>query len=159
MSDIHNWTFRHYGAATFDPQHVYTHQGQANLTKPAFGLWASPIGEEFGTWREWCIGEQWGCASNPACPFFDFTLSPDANIAVVLEKRDLDHYPFWESGPLISRFLADAYLASGFDGIYCKILGHDPDVSLYLPLYAWDCDSIVVTNLDVVCPVEALVTA
>jgi len=169
--------YRHYGSNKFDP-------GKCNIElepvicrylKPRGGLWASPIGDEYFTWKEWCEGEEFHLER--LREYFDFKLKPDSRVMTITSLEDCEQLlpylysdsrmilPFNGNGELVNMINMDKLL-NDYDAIelihsdnYNILhLGWNPeDIPIPSTLkmfagsfYSWDVDSIVINNPDIV---------
>ena len=134
----------HYGHATFDPNMFKPIQNEQCWVKPKGGLWASPIDAKLG-WKDWCEREEFReCIEENS---FRFTL-PEANIFVIDSVEKLKDLPTISNsiGISISTLIDfEKCIALGYDAIELNL---SADYRLYLDLYGWDCDSILVMNPD-----------
>ena len=120
------------------------------FTKPEGGLWASRKGDEIG-WKNWCENEEFHL--NKLDQSFELTLKDSANILVLKDREQLDYLPGlnydgyfynkyeWTSGC----FLDFEKLSKEYDAIELVNIGQ-----FYWALYGWDCNSILITNPDIV---------
>lgn len=121
---------------------------------PESAFWASPEDAEFG-WKDWTEREEFGLSEN----IIRFCLADNAKILRIESEDDLNKIPCRKSeitdmlglciGTLEPDF--DAMRNEGYDGMEV-IISNDP--TLYLALYGWDADSIVIWNPDVVKVIE-----
>lgn len=126
------------------------------LNKPSGGLWASPTDSEFG-WKDWCESEDYKIENLDT--WTKFNLKGSAKILVINSFFDL--MMAWKKYPLntgrsgyfeykILDFLAIE--RDGYDGVLLTERGneecHLPMNETFLDLNAWDCESIVLFNLD-----------
>ena len=144
--------YRHFGASRFDLSHQYPGQGQLHPigVKPGWGLWASPVGDNFFTWEEWCRDNDWDLGQLDR--HFDFTLDPTAKVLTLTTMDELSNSGVFYSADMRSPRIAwwldlGSYLTLGYDAIYVSAMTCR---DLYWALYGWDCDSICVTNPAVV---------
>lgn len=148
----------HYGHSKFDPNRWEDVRGSEGgfFNKPDGGLWASPVDAERG-WHLWCKRESF--LTNRLKKSFRFGLSPDARILELTPEN------VWElpvDSALLKRFgefcrdrngLGTVHgidfekLAKDYDVLVCSISKY-PD--LYMLLYGWDCDCILVLNKEVI---------
>lgn len=117
------------------------------LNKPPFGFWASPFGDEYYGWKEWCEGEKWH--TDTLKKSFIFTLRPDAKILTVTCNSDIE--PYLKRDPVFrytNRYCVDfEKLMYKFDAM--ELIHGDNFEELHMiPGYFnnWDVDSIVIWN-------------
>lgn len=137
----------HYGHKSFDRNRFAPIRNRRCFTKPDGGLWASPVDAEFG-WKQWCDSEKFReCRMEDA---FCFTLAPGARVLYIDNVCVLDGLPqvkneFSYSGWCQLDF--EKLLEMGYDAVEMSL---SSDGRLYMELYGWDCDSIVILNPDVI---------
>jgi hypothetical protein len=150
----------HYGHKEFDKEQFQEIKNWHFRNKPIGGLWASPVNAEYG-WKEWN-------KSNEFVPIeennsFKFTLSPAANILVISSVDDIDKLPSQTYDDPSLTYLAkltemtgsksidfETIKNNGYDAVELKF---SEDTGLYMTMYGWDCDSIVILNPDIVEPI------
>ena len=133
------------------------------INKPDGGLWASPTDSEWG-WKDWCEAEDFNVGTLTS--WTKFILKGTAKLLVIDGLLDLmkciDKYPLEipEYRGIFSerRFIDfEAIERDGFDGVFLTELGncqcHLPmdeifDIEKYQDLNAWDCESVILFNLD-----------
>lgn len=148
--------FIHYGSNEFKPELVqFKNPNKADnpgcLNKPSFGLWASPIGDEYYTWEEFCEGFNMDSFNKS----FSFTLADNAKI---LKINSIDEWSYfcnqfgkipdydYEKQCELKVKIWDN-ITKNFDAFflyYSNFPGWDLNFS------SWDVDSLVVFNHDVV---------
>ena len=140
-------TYIHYGCCEFKREKFVMPSTRKYNNKPNGGLWASDVNAKYG-WKNWCEENDWdGCLLNQS---FSFRLSNKANVVRINWLSDLDQLPEqkdareWTS---IRSVDYDKLIADGVDAIEFNISN---DWSLYMGLYGWDCDSLLVLNPDVI---------
>lgn len=137
----------HYGADAFNPSHGFP------VVKPHGGLWASRKRASYG-WAKWCEENSFrDCAAEPS---FQFIMRNPEKVAVIHNLNDLRQLPMvrdvppgmWEEIDFVE------CLRRGIDAVELCWYGEEYQDQraddLYLALYGWDCDSIVVLNPDAV---------
>ena len=149
-------TYIHYGADKFDKDKFKPIRNREYFAKPYGGLWASRDGDIEG-WKTWC--EDNGFHEEALNHSFTFTLKPSANIYTIEKPKDIYKLPRWkESDWLTPMFypdfeecirrgidaieIVDIY---GVDGVYSEC-----EDSVYMTLYGWDVNSILILNPDIV---------
>ena len=152
-----NEIYIHYGSKQYDPQKFMPIKNQILQIKPEGGLWASPIGCDFG-WKEWCERNEFrDCTDENS---FRFKLSDNANLLIINSVDDLNGLPVVEN-PLIkiSMWICldfEKLVEDGVDAIQVNMSSDSsrgkPGDGLYFKLYGWDCDSILVLNKNIIEP-------
>lgn len=150
--------FIHYGSNEFKPELVqFKNPNRADnpscLNKPSFGLWASPIGDEYFTWKDWFEREE--LYADSLNRSFSFTLSDDAKILKINSIDEwlnfcdqfgkIPDYDYEKRCELRVKIWDD--ITKNFDAFflyYSNFPGWDLNFS------SWDVDSLVVFNPDVV---------
>lgn len=138
--------------------------GQTNIgfnrfvNKPDFGLWGSPTDVSYG-WKEWCIDNYF--KTDTLDVYTKWELKPEANILVINSFEDfinvMDMYGKIDPRIPDMCYLDFSRIMKDYDGMWVTGNGnmecHYPQPykkNIYIDLNAWDCDSIVVWNPDVV---------
>ena len=135
----------HYGSAKFDKSKFKSIENIQFFNKPNGGLWGCEVGTKFG-WKEFCELENidWVNLSDS----FEFELTPEAR---VLRLHNLDDYVEFRSKYAINDIGIKLALGYDFERIAKEYDVIDFKVGeLYMALYGWDVDSIVVLNPDVI---------
>lgn len=135
----------HYGSAKFDKSKFKVIENIQFFNKPNGGLWGCEVGTKFG-WKEFCELENidWVDLSDS----FEFELKPEAK---VLRLHNLDDYVEFRSKYAINDIGIKLALGYDFERIAKEYDVIDFKVGeLYMALYGWDVDSIVVLNPDVI---------
>lgn len=161
--------YRHYGSHKFDPEKCSIELEPAILRyfKPRGGLWASPIGDEYFTWKEWCEGEEF--RTERLQEYFDFKLKPDSRVMTITSLEDCEQLlPYLYTDPSewgnminMDELLNDYDAIELIHGDNYNVLhlgGWQPPAGSISPalrmfagtFYAWDVDSIVINNPDIV---------
>lgn len=138
----------HYGATEFKPELFMPIRNEIRFTKPSGGFWASPIDADRG-WRQWCIDEDFReCNEHNS---FKFTLSESANVLLITDREQLltlPHIGDVNNMPYSTHFLDfEMLVLLGVDAVEITISG------LYMALYGWDVDSILIMNPNIVVPI------
>lgn len=141
-------TYIHYGHRCFVPDlFVSVKNKEVPNNKPQGGLWASSINAPYG-WKDWC--EDNGYFVKNINESFQFRLGFDAEVFHIHSVEDVHKMPKVEQKifPQLS-YCPDfeKMLADGIDAIELH-MSDDPD--LYMELYGWDCDCILVMNPEMV---------
>lgn len=135
----------HYGSAKFDKSKFKVIENIQFFNKPNGGLWGCEVGTKFG-WKEFCELENidWVNLSDS----FEFELTPEAR---VLRLHNLDDYVEFRSKYAINDIGIKLALGYDFERIAKEYDVIDFKVGeLYMALYGWDVDSIIVLNPDVI---------
>jgi hypothetical protein len=147
----------HYGSNSFNPDKFDPIQNKiTNLTnKPLGGLWTSPVNTKYG-WKDWCLGNDFNLEKLEKS--FTITLKEKANIFIVNSQKDLQRLPFYSEfnneNIIGFRYPKIAFdfekLAKEYDAIWLteKGLMDTQDLTFPLNLYGWDCESVLIMNLD-----------
>lgn len=153
--------FTHYGSKEYLPEMFCPVRNIPQFNKPIGGLWASPVGAEYG-WAEWCQDEEFREANLKDS--FEFKLAETARIFCIDTVADVEKMPTQEP-PQIPEELKRLLLtkepsellpikAVDFEAMaqeYDAILFNMSNaIGLYNALYGWDCDSLLVLNSDVI---------
>ena len=144
--------YRHYGSDHFDNTLVKPIKNRDTWGKPSGGFWASSVDAKV-SWREWCESEDYNMQKLKKS--FDFTLRDNAKILHIKSKADFEkikhEHPDWFIEPkwgfIEKAFLDFEKLSNLFDAIE---INAGSDRELYFNFYGWDCDSIVIFNLNCV---------
>lgn len=160
----------HYGDDHYDPAKMKRAKNQPypwNKPDGDTGLWASRVDATYG-WKDWCENENFReCIDEHS---FLFSLKPDANVVMVHCLKDLFEIPeadtsnYYSEREHIFDFIDDyridfeECLNEGIDAIELGWYGDEwadvKDDDMYMALYGWDCDCILVLNPDVIIPIE-----
>ena len=139
----------HYGNTFFDRNCFMTvKNSRCGSSKPNGGFWASPVDATWG-WKDWCDENYFRkCTEDNS---FQFHLAPTANVLVIDNISCLEGLPRAEYG----EFSHDLWVSLDFEklrdsGIDAIEYDLSADGRLYMALYGWDCDSILIMNPDVV---------
>lgn len=168
-------TYRHYGSDIFDPEKCSINLEPITLRffKPRGGLWASPIGDGYFTWKEWCKGEEFRVEQLDS--HFDFKIKPNSRVMTITSLEDCEQLlPYlytdqtmnlafnseWGNMINMNELLNDYDAIELIHGDNYSILhdGFQPAARSIAPslrmftgsFYAWDVDSIVINNPDIV---------
>ena len=127
------------------------------INKPRYGFWASPIDAEFG-WKDFC--EQNQMEDMMGGVKFTFKLSKDAKIFNIKDLDDIERLPYTSSTEIAfaeSVFVDfDELKRRGYDGVelFDSGIGHYFANKKELCFNAWDCESIVIWNPDIIIPIN-----
>ena len=148
--------FIHYGASQYNPDKFKPIKNRLLATKPEGGLWASPLGAEYG-WKEWCEGNEFHIERLENS--FQFTLAENANVLIIRSANQLHDLPKikqeFDMG-IISRVCLDfeKLARDGVDAVLVEISGDKADDltmdGLHWKLHNWDCDSIIILNKEAI---------
>jgi len=155
-------SYIHYGHREYHPEFVDLNvkSGCPLRSKPPTGLWASREDAEYG-WIDWCRDQAWpeddeefGFGNFITC--FKFKLSDDANILEIHCEDDILPYIISRDEWHLNGLKTGIGDAIDFETI--RRLGYDglelflsDDYSMHDGVFnSWDCDSIVIWNLDVI---------
>lgn len=136
----------HYGHKSFDKALFKPIKNHALLSKPDGGLWASPIDSEYG-WKDWCVSESFrDCNEDDS---FIFILATGAKVMILDSVDKLVLVPHVEQEHSVTWQCLDfeKIVELGYDAI---LYLQSEDHRLYMELYGWDCDSLLVLNPDIV---------
>ena len=145
----------HYGNNRFDIDIFKEKQSNAIdnscLNKPPYGFWASPVGSDYWTWREWCESEDWH--TDRLDTYFKFTLTKKARILTVRKREDI--FPYLVKNTRLSGCVLDFdKIMSKYDGMEL-IHGKRYNELHYNEFYSWDVDSIVIWNPYIIVPMSS----
>lgn len=146
-------TYIHYGADKFDKDKFKPITNRFAWNKPLGGLWASRENDPLG-WYRWSIDNEFH--EEALEHSFTFTLKPDANVYTIEKPKDIyalsrsskedlwphSFYPDFEE-----------CIRKGIDAIeIIDIYGTDSEGedSVYMTLYGWDVNSILIMNPEVI---------
>lgn len=140
----------HYGNTAFIPERFMPIRNIAMFSKPNGGFLASRVNAEYG-WKDWCNDNDFReCEESNS---FKFMLAENANILVINNVYDLEPFPKLKhpagiQDTLWYNFIDFEHLYS--DGIDAIEVNISADSDLYMALYGWDCDSILIMNPDII---------
>lgn len=139
-----------YGSTAFDPAIFKPIENEVCFSKPRGGMWSSRIDAKNG-WRQWCIDEDFRYYDDNDC--FRFKLKDNASVLYLTNANQLSDLPHIESS---NRYLRGTHYLDfeklqklGFDAIEVTMTN-----GLYMALYGWDVDSILIMNPDIVVPIK-----
>ena len=150
----------HYGMSEFDKS-VFKPIKNGHLeSKPFGGLWASPVNSKCG-WKDWCISE--GFCLYKLDLSFSFVLTDDAKVLHLRSGADVDKLPIYCPYPEMEDTIPTRYI--DFEKLmekYDAVELHLPEDrrcepywnSIYLKMWSWDCDSILIMNPDIIVPIK-----
>jgi hypothetical protein len=141
----------HHGSRVFSPRKFNRVQNQ-NHPKPFGGLWASPVGVEYG-WDVWCLDEDFHVEL--LALYFLFEINED-KLLVIDSVYDLELITWRETYPgrdLSFMSISPDYelMAKQYDAIHLTARGQWA-TRLTTPrnLYGWDCECVFVMNKDAI---------
>ncbi len=151
--------FIHYGHLIEKEKFVPAFDGKTKyLQKPEGGLWSSPVDSSWG-WVDWCTAEEFRTGTFKV--WTKFKLKPNTKILIVDSFDDLarifSKYAIRDKTTCFEQVLAfNKIIADGYDGMYLTENGniecHFPQIDINL--YTWDCESLVLFNMDCIEIVE-----
>lgn len=137
----------HYGDKEFDLSKFKKPKSRQYFNKPFGGLWASKINAKFG-WKDWCKENDFcSCEIENS---FTFSISDDANVLYINCVDDVGKLPDQKTDLSLTCIKTVDYemlIANGIDAIEFNISN---DWDLYMALYGWDCDSILILNPNII---------
>lgn len=137
--------FIHYGHTSFEPLSFKEPKNVEYRNKPTGGLWASPVGAAFG-WREWNDRELFcECNENNS---FTFSLADNANILTIKSMEDVEKLPLQENSEQFIKFFDFEKMVS--DKIDAILFLVSECRELYMTMYGWDCDCILILNKNII---------
>lgn len=153
-------SYIHYGSTALDPDRfVPVHNRFPFGVKPEGGLWASRT--TAGGWKQWCLDNDFHLDSLKKS--FRFHMKDQSRVYVIHTIEDAKRLPQVVLAPefkhlrMPNTILIDFEKCRkmGIDGIELRYYEDDHAENagnLYLALYTWDCDSMVVLNPDAIVP-------
>ena len=165
--NINNLIFIHLGAKEL---REITPIENGFMNKPRGGLWAATFlkdNEAEGArseWEYWCIHEQF--IDYTDSPWFKFQLKEDAKVLCIDNVDDLlavdEKYLFKGKGTLLEEKLCLDYekIAEDYDAFYLSQQAAEMMHSFYMmpdeyqDFNLWDCESLLVFNINKICVIE-----
>lgn len=139
-------TYIHYGSDSFKPE-WFEPVRNTRWNKPYGGLWSSPYPAPYIGWEQWCIDNEFDRFTSRS---FIFSLKKSSKILTldnhdsVLEfKQTKYRIPNYYGSDFID---FETMVIDGFDGMEVLIDSYDT----YMEMYAWDVDSLIVFNPEIV---------
>lgn len=139
----------HYGSKCFHKKVNFPIKNRSFGIKPMGGLWASRESSSFG-WKEWCHDNNWECDMSL---YFKFVLQDESRKYIISCLDDIIRLPLCDN--LQCRWYCidfEKCLEMGIDAIELCWYGEEyrdtAKDNLYMALYGWDCDSMIVLNPD-----------
>ena len=131
------------------------------LLKPETGgLWSSPKKSLWG-WKDWCDSEMfikgWGFSCG-----FKFKLKKSAKIYVINSIKDFEQlskrFKIFVPGRIVEKYCIDwEELSLEYDGLFLTYEGYlDFRNNSRIEFYSWDCESLIIFNLDCISFVKSL---
>lgn len=146
----------HYGNDHFDldifKEKAANTRDNSFMNKPPYGFWASPVGIDYWTWRDWCESEDYH--TERLDKSFKFTLTKEARVLTVRQRENI--FPYLINNNILKRKILDFNtIMTSFDGMEL-IHGHGRNFTdlHYNEFYAWDVDSIVIWNPYIIVPIN-----
>lgn len=140
----------HYGSDSFDiNRFIHPHNVDYKFftNKPIGGLWASPLNGEENGWIDWCQANDYE-PKNGFSESFIFELKPDSKVLRLETPEDIKYgerlgvifesepHNLWGYGIDFETLMKLRYVAvEAFLNPF-----------IYMTLYGWDCDSLLVLN-------------
>ena len=156
---LRNW-FMVYGKGCYDPSKFKKPRNckYPGLLKPETGgLWSSPKKSLWG-WKDWCDSEMFFKGWGFSCGF-KFKLKKTANIYTIDSIRDFDRIPEYLKIPAWSgqNELDWEKFSEIYDGIFLTYRGYlEFKHNSRMEFYSWDCESLLIFNLDCISFVKSL---
>lgn len=143
-----NTIYRHYGTSIFQKEKMHPISNYTLCNKPLGGFWASQKDDE-QSWYNWCKTEM---PYRISTPHIDFTLSKNAKILHIYNKKDIKKIPILENynlnfnSPIIKTYFDYVKLKEqGYDGLEIHNFNELNEYFHY-----WDCNSIVIFNPEII---------
>ena len=148
------YVFRHYGSLYFSKAKFKKVKNDG--IKPIGGFWASPVGNQYCTWEDFCRVEMPDWLKCPSC---FIRLKDHSKILYIDSIKQFEYlkknYSYKNKR---NRLFSDKFFLShvidyekmvrdGFDAVYFGISAYP---ELYYILYGFDVDSLIVLNPDCV---------
>ena len=146
----------HYGSEYFDKNRfveIKNCHNPWNKPTPNSGLWGTPIGSAYNyNWHDWCLDNHYHIERLDKC--FRFKLKDGSNVIKIHSNKDLDdileaglccysgRHPYLTDDDVYFDF--EQLVKDGYDAIEVYVHSN----RIYMSLYGWDCDSILVLNPD-----------
>lgn len=154
MEDI----YIHYGHKHLDINKFQPVYNREVVCKPGGGLWASSI-IGYNNWIDWVIINHFYIEEKYNDKnWFKFKLKPDTKILYINNYNQLQNLPHIERN-IMNTFIYDLVefidykkLSNIYDAIYIQFSN---DYILYEKLDAWDCDTLLVFNIDKVIEIDS----
>lgn len=146
--------YRHFGSTAYDPAKFERVVNQPYYVKPEGGLWASPLYLTGMTtaWETRCLTQ--GFRLKRLESYFDFRLSPSANVYTITRLPDLIQLLRVAAGlgskDSFQRYLDFEKLATRYDALLLTKEGEERTRHGNVNLYGWECESLLVMNPQVV---------
>lgn len=143
----------HYGSNSFHPE-WFNSIKNTTWNKPYGGLWASPYPAPNIDWKRWCIDNEFDGRTSQS---FIFSIDESSNIIRLSDLKSVKK--FKKSKYCTPRYYCLDYIdfegmiEDGFDGI--EILISSPNV--YMEMYSWDVDSLLIFNPEIVLVEERMI--
>lgn len=156
--ELLNSIFIHYGHRHLDRYKFHPIYNREVICKPGGGLWASLI-EGYNNWIDWVIKNHFYIEERYNNKnWFKFKLKPSTKILYINNHSQLQNLPYVERNNM-NTFIYDLFdfidfekLSGIYDAIYIQF---SADSILYEKLDAWDCDTLLVFNIEKVLEIES----
>lgn len=145
----------HYGAKSLNRNKFKKVQNSSrNKPKYGTGLWVSPINSSFG-WKDWCTLEDFrDCKESNS---FILNLKKSARVLTIdslEDSRKLFRY-YVKATNKYTSYIDFEKLSKDYDAIFLTDKGQQEtrfvwDEEKGVELYGWDCESLLIMNLDCV---------
>lgn len=148
----------HYGDNEFDISKFNSikNRGIGILPKPYGGLWASPLNPKNIGWYDWCIDNDFSKKKKDSylSSHFTFELYKGSKIFKISSMRDINklrelitcEYTLYGYDEYYYDF--EKLQEMDYDGIELELNSYD----IYMAMYGWDVDSLLVFNPDIIYP-------
>ena len=135
----------------FNPDRFRPIQNKRDSWKPSGGLWTSPVDSECG-WKHWCEGNKFGIDES------QFEVDFEGRLLFIESIEDAKRLPLICHEYLSSVKFVDYEKASTwYDAIYLTEKGLRAVRFDYMPIYGWDCETVLILNKGSITPVEATI--
>lgn len=144
--------YRTTGRTSFDPEQFVKISNRDMWNKPTGGLWSSPRDSE-NSWVRWMTGEDW--FPHDPDEWFDFHIKDDAKIMEIKSVKDVDKLPKIKGARVDLATIVyidfEKMVEDGYQGMFVSLTD---DWGLYMKLYGWDCDTLLVFDPSIMEVVE-----
>jgi len=149
MSELKKYI--HYGSRSFHPE-WFNSIKNTTWNKPYGGLWASPYPAPNIDWKQWCIDNEFDGRTSQS---FIFSIDDTSNIIRLSDLKSVRKFkkskycnPWYHNTSCYFMDFIDfeAIVKDGFDGIEVLISSSD----VYMAMYSWDVDSLLVFNPEII---------
>lgn len=154
MTDI----YIHYGHPFYNKDFVNKIENVMCFVKPYGGLWASRVNAKYG-WYDWCTDNEFRL--DKLNTHFKFVLTDDARVVQLRSVDDIYTNELPQLHPIIEQSHSiyldfEKCVSIGIDAIEVTLDTDNKPFwdTLRWALYGWDCDSILILNPEIVCPIS-----